>query len=118
MNDKQLPALVSGVCFILLIIAVYTALVFSAGCIAWQAKTKTLYADPASPIIRQGELPYNVPVMLYKVLPDGRVTAESALRTDYAGVLPFSTTAHKVPFDQIKSWDYWTELSAVMKGQP
>ena len=45
-----------------------------------------------------GEPPKNTPVMLYWVRDDGTITAESAIRTDYAGILPHSTTGHRVPY--------------------
>jgi hypothetical protein len=64
-------------------------------------------------------LPYNTPVIVYTIRDNGTIDGESAVRTDYAGVLPFSTTGHSVPFDKLEGWDYWTELEAIFsKEQP
>lgn len=64
--------------------------------------------------VRHGELPVGVPVMLYWVGPDGRVTGESAVRTDFAGVLPYSTTTDRVAYFQFSGWTSWTPLKDVM----
>jgi hypothetical protein len=92
------------------------AIAFDAGHSVGLAKGK---AGAIRPIVRQGELPYNIPVIVYMIREDGTIDGESAVRTDYAGVLPYSTTGHKVPFDKLERWDYWTELDAIFsKGKP
>lgn len=55
----------------------------------------------------QGELPLDIPVLLFFVREDGTVYAESAVRTDYAGILPYSTTSNKVPYIQFSGYHSW-----------
>jgi hypothetical protein len=62
---------------------------------------------------RRGELPTGIPVIVYWIEDDGRITAESAIRTDYAGVVPFSTTGRPVRFDQMDGWFSWSELKPI-----
>ena len=67
--------------------------------------------DPhQSPAYKRGELPTGVPVLVYWMEDDGTITAASALRTDYAGVLQFSTTGHAVPLQPLEGWFAWSEL--------
>lgn len=46
----------------------------------------------------QGEPAKNQPVILWWLREDGTLTAESAVRTDYAGILPHSLTDSPVPY--------------------
>lgn len=45
-----------------------------------------------------GEPDKNQPVILWWIREDGTLTAESAVRTDYAGLLPHSLTGAAVPY--------------------
>jgi hypothetical protein len=115
-GDKEFSATVSGVCLAIFVIILSLAIAFDAGHSVGLAKGK---AEAIRPSIRQGELPYNTPVIVYTIREDGTIDGESAVRTDYAGVLPFSTTGHSVPFDKLEGWNYWTELDAIFsKEQP
>ena len=114
-RDKGFSILVAGVCFSLVFIIVYTAVVFAIGS---ETGYREAEAKALRPIVRQGELPYNVPVMVYTIRDDGTISGESALRTDYAGVLPFSTTGKAVDLYGIGDYDYWTELDAVFAWEP
>ena len=70
--------------------------------------------DPhQSPAYKRGELPTGVPVLVYWMEDNGTITATSAIRTDYAGVLPFSTTHHAVPLEPMDGWFAWSELQPI-----
>lgn len=114
-DKKEFSTMVSGVCFALMFFLVFAMLWFAMGKSYGFTEGK---AEALRPIIRQGELPYNVPVMVYTINPDGTIAGESAIRTDYAGVLPFSTTGKAVDLYGIGEYDYWMELSAVMWREP
>lgn len=61
-----------------------------------------------TPAYHVGDVPIGVPVVLFWVNDDGVVTGTSAIKTDYAGVFPYSTTGHAVPYMNLESWSYWT----------
>jgi hypothetical protein len=109
-GGKGFSTLTAGVCFTLIIIIVCVALVFDLG---HSAGLRQGRLATARPVVRQGELPYNTPVMVYTLRDDGTITGESAVRTNYAGVLPFSTTGHKVPYDRLEGYDYWMDLEPI-----
>jgi hypothetical protein len=52
------------------------------------------------------------PVMLWFFNNDGTIRGESAIATDYAGVLPFSVTARAVPMQRYDGWLFWSELDS------
>lgn len=56
----------------------------------------------------QGEPAKNQPVILWWLREDGTLTAESAVRTDYAGILPHSLTGSSVPFLQYADYIGYT----------
>jgi hypothetical protein len=109
-NNNGFSTITAGVCFTLVGIIAYTALVFDLG---HASGLREGSQGTVRPIVRQGDLPYNIPVMVYTIREDGTIDGESVLRTDYAGVLPYSTTGQRVPFDKLEKWDYWTELREV-----
>jgi hypothetical protein len=108
-NDKEFPTTVASVCLVTFVIILSLAITFDIGL----AKGK---AEAIRPIVRQGELPYNTPVIVYTIREDGTIDGESAIRIDYTEVLPYSTTGHSIPFDRFEGWDYWTELDVTFAG--
>jgi hypothetical protein len=104
--SKQYSALVSFTCFVAMAIILSWAIAYHLG----RASVDTV---ETLEVYRRGELPMGVPVLVYWMESDGTITAASALRTDYAGVLPFSTTGRSVPFDPMDGWFAWSELQPI-----
>jgi len=52
------------------------------------------------------------PVMLWMLDDYGQVRGESAIATDFAGVLPYSITASAVPCGPYTEWFAWSELDS------
>jgi hypothetical protein len=52
------------------------------------------------------------PVMLWMLDDYGQVKGESAIATDFAGVLPYSITAKAVPCGPYTEWFAWSELDS------
>ena len=107
MENKE-SGTIAAVCFSLIFIFIVFAGVYAVG-----YKNGTTVAVVSSPVYRRGELPTGIPVLLYWMESDGTITATSALRTDYAGVLPFSTTHHAVPISPMSGWFAWSELKPI-----
>ena len=59
-------------------------------------------------------LPVDTPLMLYWIGTDGTVSGTSAQRTEYSGVLPYSTNGSRVPFFQFKDYDLWSPLDPAL----
>lgn len=52
------------------------------------------------------------PVMLWMLDDYGQVHGESAITTDFGGVLPYSLIAHAVPCGPYTEWFAWSELDS------
>lgn len=104
MNKNEISGLVAAACFSLLFIILFGALFFAAGKVSSNG-------------YHEGELPVGIPVMLYWYEDDGTISGASAVRTDYAGVFPHSTTMNAVPYTEYKDWDFWYSLENV-EGEP
>lgn len=52
------------------------------------------------------------PVMLWMLDDYGQVKGESAIATDFAGVLPYSITAKAVPCGPYTEWFAWSSLDS------
>jgi len=109
MKDEHYP--IAAMCFTLMLFMLTILVPYRIGLAAGQ-KAAGPIQDPVA-VCHKGELPVGVPVMVYWVNTDGCVRAESAIRTDFAGVLPYSVTADAVPYLELSGWDYWTRLEEV-----
>jgi len=108
-NDDA-SVIFAGICFILVFLLGIIAVSYSLG------RMQKRPSEPRGQALMQGEPPFNTPVLLYWVRQDGTIYAESALKTDYAGLLPFSVKAQAVPFEVYGGWDYWEPLDASFAG--
>lgn len=104
--SRQYSALVSFTCFVAMAIILSWAIFYQLG----RASVETV---ETLEVYRRGEIPFGVPVLVYWMESNGTITARSALRTDYAGVLPFSTTHLAVPLEPMAGWFAWSELQPI-----
>jgi hypothetical protein len=103
MKKDEVSELVSVACFSLMVIILLGAVFFSAGKINGQGQAMQRGT---------GEPPVGLPVMLYWVRDDGTLYAESAVKTDYAGIYPHSLTERPVPYQKYSDFDYWVEIES------
>lgn len=59
---------------------------------------------------KSGDLPIGTPILLYFIADDGTIYSESAIKTDYAGVLPYSFNGSSVDSTPITGYFCWTKL--------
>lgn len=100
MKKDDVSELVAVACFSFMVIILFGALFFAAGKVSNNG-------------YHEGEIPVGMPVMLYWYESDGTISGASAVRTDYAGVFPHSTTMQSVPYTEYKDWDFWYPLENV-----
>jgi len=108
---NEYSALVSGVCFVIVAVSVLWVVAYETGRVSGASDTAESMAAT-----RSGQLPVGVPVLLYWTRDDGTIRAESAMKTDYAGVLPFSVSGKAVPYEQYSGYDYWSKLDISLAG--
>lgn len=109
-DEREFSTIVAGACFAMLLLVVYGAAVYAMG-----NKLGTVQGE-TRPTISTGQPPVGVPVLVFWTRDDGTVYAESAIKTDYAGVLPFSVSNKAVPYDQLEGFEYWSELDGTFAG--
>ena len=107
MEKKELQGWVASVSFKALFLGVALASAYSIGS---ASKDEPI----ARPSMRVGEIPVGQPVMLFWREDDGRYTGESAIRTDYAGTIPYTKMNVPVPYIQLEGWSAWCPLEEVM----
>jgi hypothetical protein len=103
--NKDDNGIVAAICFALLFVILLGGLFYSAGKISGMESVVSGY--------HEGELPVGIPVMLYWYEADGTISGASAVRTDFGGVLPHSTTMSAVPYIKYTKWDFWYPLENV-----
>ena len=112
MENKETAGAVAAMCFIAMAMILVAAVIYSMG------KESGIVEGhyEARPTISTGQPPVGVPILLFWIEENGTVYAASAMKTDYAGILPFSTTASAVPFEVYADFDYWMVLDNTFAG--
>ena len=112
MENKEIAGAVAALCFVAIALIVPVTVIYAMGKEAGIVEGHY----EARPTIRTGEPPVGVPVLLFWIEDNGTVYASSAMKTDYAGILPFSTTASAVPLEVYADFNYWMVLDNTFAG--
>ena len=102
-----------GVVTIAMLVLGTVLLIFGTG---YQIGKRQIAIPTARQSVMQGDVPIGKPVMVYWLADDGVLYGQSAIKTDYAGVLSFSVKAKSTAYRRISEWDYWSLIDPVMGG--
>jgi len=108
MNNHNRSVEFAGICFLIMIILLACAICYEMG--RRGAVSPYEHVEMVYPKIHKGDPYEGNPVMIVWISPNGSIYSESAIRTSYSGVRPFSILDSSMRDEILTDWYGWYEL--------